>query len=183
MAKQKQNDYLGGVVIFVVMFTVAFIELHILKNLKAFKASSKETGTSLAERLWTAIGDTSPGRFEKHDVVTCTGTVVGKEPHYNRDGDMVFGLEPDPECEHLLTPANETYDIDGGGLWCEAVCQRPVTSPEAVHKDDCKRGGPYPTFPMPELGERWSVTGLYIIDIREGGHGEIHPITRMRRLD
>ena len=181
---KENDDYLGGVVIFVAMFTIAFIELHVLKNLKAFKAASSKggNGASLSERLWTAIGDTSPGRFEKRGVVTVTGTVVGKEPHYNRDGDMVFGLAPDEEYEHLLTPANDTYTIAGGGLWCEAVCQRPNTSPEAVHKDDCKRGGPYPTFPMPGMGERWSVTGLHIIDIREGGHAEIHPITRMSKI-
>ena len=137
---------------------------------------------ALADRLWTAIGDTSTTRYTKKSIVTVTGTVVGKAPHHNLDGDMVFGLKPDPQFTNLLTPQNKTYTIAGGGLWCEAVCQVANTSPEPVHVNDCKRGSPFPKFPMPKMGERWSVTGLHIIDLREGGHAEIHPITRMSKI-
>ena len=143
------------------------------------------TGVSdqaLADRLWTAIGDPSPARFTRRGIVTVTGTVVGKAPHQNRDGDMVFGLMPDPQFKNLLVPGNKTHTISGGGLWCEAVCQGPNVSPEPVHANDCKRGAPFPKFPTPKLGERWSVTGLHIIDIREGNFAEIHPITRMTKI-
>lgn len=173
-----KNDYLGGIVIFLIMFVIAFIELHFFKNVKAFAASG---GESLVDRLWTAIGDTSPSRFERRGVVTVTGKVVGKEPHYNRDGDLVFSLKPDAQYQGLLTAGNSKEKYDGG-IWCEAVCQKENTSPEPVHKDDCKRGGPYPKFPKPNKGDRWSVTGLHIIDLREDGQAEIHPITAMSKI-
>jgi hypothetical protein len=165
---------------------ILFILLYLKKQTTAVVAPVAGGGIGgdnvLAARLWTAIGDPSPIRFTKRGMVSVTGTVVGKEPHYNTDGDLVFGLKPDPQFQNLLTPQNKTYTIAGGGLWCEAVCQRPNTSIEPVHFNDCKRGGPFPIFPMPKMGERWRVTGLHIIDIREGGHAEIHPITSMSKL-
>lgn len=146
--------------------------------------SNVNNDTTLANRLWTSIAQPGlPGqRFIKKSIVTVTGKVVGKVPHYNTDGDLVFGLMPDPQFKNLLTPASAKHTISGGGLWCEAVCQKPNTSIEPVHFGDCSRGGPFPMFPMPKLGERWSVTGLHVIDVREGGHAEIHPITRMSKL-
>jgi len=140
--------------------------------------------TTLADRLWTSIGKPgAPGeRFDKRGVVTVTGTVVGKEPHFNTDGDLVFGLMPDAPFKNLLTAASAKHTISGGGLWCEAVCQKANTSSEEVHQGDCARGGPFPKFPTPKMGEKWSVTGLHVIDIREGGHAEIHPIVRMSKI-
>lgn len=176
--RMKNNDYLGGVVIFIVMFVIAFVELHFFKNVKAFAAPSSD---SLVDRLWQGIGDTSSTRFERRGVVTVTGKVVGKKPHRNSDGDNVFSLKPDKQYQGLLTSANSEGKYEGG-LWCEAICQGSNTSKEAVHKDDCKRGGPFPKFPMPKLGERWRVSGLHIIDKREDGQAEIHPITSMQKI-
>lgn len=171
----------------IVIILIFIIAGYFLLNRKtAIVAAVAPNDAQLAARLWTSIGQPgAPGvRFQKRNIVTVTGTVVGKTPHYNRDGDLVFGLMPDPQFKHLLTgKASEIHKtISGGGIWCEAVCQKPNTSPEPVHLGDCAKGGPFPMFPMPKMGERWSVTGLHIIDVREGGHSEVHPVTRMSKI-
>ena len=176
----------GSIGIILIILVGYFLVVHNNKPSAAVGAvaAPPTSDAALAARLWTAIGQPgAPGvRFIKKSIVTVTGTVVGKEPHFNTDGDLVFGLMPDPPFKNLLTPGNATHTIDGGGLWCEAVCQKPNTSVEPVHTGDCARGGPFPKFPVPKMGEKWSVTGLHVIDVREGNFSEIHPITRMSKI-
>jgi len=131
-------------------------------------------------RLWTGIG--VPSRLKKVRTVTLTGTVVGVKPHYVSDGDMVFALKPDPPNDTLVNAKNKAESKMGGGLWMEAICQKANTSKEPWHVGDCARGGPFPKFPMPKLGDRLRVTGTYAIDTREGGHAEVHGISRMQKI-
>ena len=42
--------------------------------------------------------------------------------------------------------------------------------------------GTSPQFPLPTVGDRVKVTGAYVIDIREGGHAEIHPAFAMSKI-
>jgi hypothetical protein len=42
--------------------------------------------------------------------------------------------------------------------------------------------GTSPKFPSPVVGDRVEVTGPYVIDIREGGHAEIHPATTISKI-
>lgn len=137
---------------------------------------------TLAQHLLLGLG--TP-RITPKRIVTVTGTISGCEPHFAPDGDLVFGLMPDPQFKNLLTPQNATHKCSGGGLWCEGMCQKMPNSlalSHPWHQGDCVRGGPFPKFPTPKVGDRYTITGMYAIDHREGGHAEIHPITRMSKL-
>ncbi len=35
---------------------------------------------------------------------------------------------------------------------------------------------------LPNVGSRVQVTGIYVIDIREGGHAELHPAYQIKRI-
>lgn len=138
--------------------------------------------TALANRLLLGLG--TP-RITPKRIVTVTGTISGCDPHFAPDGDLVFGLMPDAQFKNLLTPQNATHKCSGGGLWCEGMCQqeiKPLAASQPWHKGDCLKGGPFPKFPTPKVGDRYSVTGMYAIDHREGGFAEIHPITRMSKI-
>ena len=132
--------------------------------------------------LWQGIAQ--PARFQNLGCVTVTGQVVGVAPHYPTDGDMVFSLRLDPEYEHLLTEGNRTTEKMDGGIWCEAICQHENVSTESWHQGDCEKGGPFPKFPLPSIGDRLRITGIHTIDNGEGEYGqaEIHPITSMQQI-
>lgn len=114
--------------------------------------------------------------------ITVTGTVVGAtQPHYSPDGDMVFALKLDPQYSQYVNAKNNDPKYQGG-IWCEAVCQAKNVSPHPWHKGDCATGGPYPKFPLPKKGDRLKVTGIHAIDMGEGGHAEIHPVSSLEIL-
>lgn len=164
-----------GIVLLVIGFFVLF------KNKQAFVGPvAASNDSTLAARLLLGLG--TP-RITPKRIVTVTGTISGCDPHFAPDGDLVFGLMPDAQFKNLLTPQNATHKCSGGGLWCEGMCQQGVKSlPQPWHVGDCLKGGPFPKFPSPRVGDRYSVTGMYAIDHREGGHAEIHPITRMSKI-
>jgi hypothetical protein len=114
--------------------------------------------------------------------VTITGTVVGVKPHYTSDGDMVFALKPDEPYKEIVNIHNMSQSKMADGIWVEAVCQRPNESQDSWHVRDCAKGGPFPKFPLPNLGDRLRITGTYAIDIREGGYAEIHPVSRITKI-
>ena len=60
-----------------------------------------------------------------------------------------------------------------GGIWVELMCQQLNNATALVHKGDCS-AGTAPKFPPTSVGDRVKVTGADVIDIREGGHAEIH---------
>ena len=47
-----------------------------------------------------------------------------------------------------------------------------------IHIGDCK-GFNGPHFAIPKVGDRLKVTGVYVQDIDEGGHTEIHPVNKI----
>ena len=226
-----KSDYTGGVVLFVIVFSIALAELYFIKKRHAYIA--RRTGTVTAgavnatncpvlnnlatalNRLFNKVlgstvsplpatttptqqpssggggcdpnlwqGIAQPARLQNLGCVTVTGQVVGVAPHYPTDGDMVFSLRPDPEYEHLLTEGNRTTEKMDGGIWCEAICQHENVSTEPWHQGDCEKGGPFPKFPLPSIGDRLSVTGIHTIDNGEGEYGqaEIHPISQMSKI-
>ncbi|MGB7664594.1 MAG: hypothetical protein WBL67_17830 [Nitrososphaeraceae archaeon] len=76
---------LGDAGVWLVVIAVLIIIANNKKSVVvgAVAPSAPSTDQTLANRLWTAIGDPSPARFQKQGLVTVTGTVVGKQPHYN----------------------------------------------------------------------------------------------------
>jgi hypothetical protein len=73
---------LGDAGVWLVVIAVLIIIANNKKSV-VVGAVAPSTDQTLANRLWTAIGDPSPARFQKQGLVTVTGTVVGKQPHYN----------------------------------------------------------------------------------------------------
>lgn len=128
--------------------------------------------------LMDAIAVKSRLQFNK--CVTVTGTIVGEAPHYAPDGDMVFALKLDPQFASLVNEKNNTSKYQGG-IWVEVVCvQKNKAEGEAWHKGDCAKGAPFYKPPLPKVGNRMKVTGIHAIDVREGGHAEIHPVTSIQ---
>lgn len=158
------------------------IILYLLKQRAtagAIVAPVAANDNTLANRLLLGLG--TP-RITPKNIVTVTGTVVGVAPHYAPDGDMVFALKPDPPNDNLVNAQNKSQPKMAGGLWCEGMCQKPNKSPHPWHVGDCLRGGPFPKFSLPSVGDKMRITGMYAIDHREGGHAEIHPITAMSKV-
>jgi hypothetical protein len=113
-----------------------------------------------------------------YSCITVTGNVT--LVHSPSDGDVVFAVALDEPYQNLLTTANFNSKMNGG-IWVELICQSKNNSKELVLKGDCI-AGTSPQFLKPQVGDRVSVTGAYIIDIREGGHAEIHPASSMTKL-
>jgi hypothetical protein len=113
-------------------------------------------------------------RFIIGDCITVVGKVVWI--HYvNTDGDANFNLKLDSKYGSLLTPANNSPKFKGS-LHVEVVCQGPNTSKDPIKVNQCKvpkYNGPL--FKLPTVGTRVQVTGTYLLDVKEGGHTEIHP--------
>jgi len=172
-----EESNIGIMLVVAGLFALTFYLLRGQIGVVGAVASNDE---QVLARLWTAIG--VPSRLQRIRTVSLTGKVVGVAPHYAPDGDMVFALKPDPPNDTLVNAANKAQAKMGGGLWVEPQCQRPNKSTEPWHRGDCARGGPFPIYPLPKLGDRLAITGTYVIDTREGGHAEIHGVSRMSRL-
>jgi hypothetical protein len=97
------------------------------------------------------------------------------------DGDAVMALTLDKPYSNMVTVGNFN-DKMKGGIWVELICQKPMnlTTVEPFKIGSCK-GYNGPVFNLPKLGDHLTVTGTYIIDVREGGHAEIHPTSRVVR--
>jgi hypothetical protein len=145
-------------------------------------SSSNATDTIACDpSLWNYIKNKGPDRFQRlsPECVAVQGTVT--LVHHPPDGDTVFALKLDPQYKNMVTKANFDNKNMKGGIWVELICQSKNVSTEAVHKGDCQGyKGPY--FPTPKVNERWKVSGFHVIDIREGGHAEIHPTTSITRI-
>ena len=125
--------------------------------------------------------------------VTITGTVIGKGasriPHIHEesdeDSDLIINLLPDPEFKSLASPTNTRF---AGSIHLEAICQGNNFDPTIglvnvprIHIGDCK-GYNGPHFPIPKVGDRLKVTGVYVQDIGEGGHTEFHPVYKIETI-
>jgi hypothetical protein len=97
------------------------------------------------------------------------------------DGDAVMALTLDKPYSNMVTVGNFN-DKMKGGIWVELIYQKPMnlTTVEPFKIGSCK-GYNGPVFNLPKVGDHLTVTGTYIIDVREGGHAEIHPTSSLVR--
>jgi hypothetical protein len=126
--------------------------------------------------------DLNTTRFIVGNCITVTGKITWT--HYmNSDGDANFNLKLDKKYNSLLTPANNNKKLRGT-LHIEVVCQGKNSSTDLVKINQCKipkYDGPNFKKVLPKVGKRVQVTGIYVIDIREGGHAELHPAYQIRK--
>lgn len=154
-------------------------QLHELFNKNFPSISNNQTNTQCDISIYDDyVNPGLPRSFMLHPCITVTGniTLVHEPP----DGDTVFALTLDEPYQNLVTISNFNSKMTGG-IWVELIRQRTNSSTELVHKGDCL-AGTSPKFPSPEVGDRVEVTGAYVIDIREGGHAEIHPTAAMSKI-
>jgi hypothetical protein len=139
-------------------------------------------GCSNSSSIYNDFVNPGPPRFFMlNPCITVTGNVtLVHNPAAGLDGDTVFALQLDKPYANLVTTANFNSKMTGG-IWVELMCQSLNNATALVHKGDCS-AGTSPKFPLPAVGDRLNVTGAYVIDIREGGHAEIHPAFAMSRI-
>jgi len=127
--------------------------------------------------------DLNTTRFIVGNCITVTGKVTWT--HYmNTDGDANFNVKLDKKYNSLLTPANMNNKLKGT-LHVEVVCQGKNSSKDPVKINQCKTpkyDGPDFNKMLPKVGNRVQVTGIYVIDVREGGHAELHPAYQIKRI-
>ncbi len=136
--------------------------------------------SKIPQGLLDNIANDGPPRFKiVQDCVTVTGKVT--LVHTPSDGDTVFAFKLDKPFSSMVTSVNIDSSKMKGGIWVEMICQRPNTSHEPIHKEDCSKPNEIKEFhwPSPKIGDHLSVTGRYQQDVREGGHMEIHPTTNV----
>ena len=125
--------------------------------------------------------DLNSNRFIVKDCVTVSGKVTWT--HYvNIDGDANFNLKLDSKYKSLLTPANNSPKFKGA-LHVEVVCQGKNSTKDPVKVNQCKDpkyDGPNFKKVLPKVGKHVQVTGIYVIDVREGGHAELHPAYQIK---
>jgi len=146
----------------------------------ASSTTSPTTTTNCDLSLWNSIGNPGPPRFKMlNPCTTVTGTVT--LVHFPPDGDTVFALALDSPYKFMITKANYNTKMTGG-IWVEMICQRNNNAKDVrIHVGDCQ-GFNGQKFPTPKVGDHLSVTGSYILDIREGGHAEIHPASSITKI-
>jgi hypothetical protein len=127
--------------------------------------------------------DLNTTRFIVGNCITVSGKVTWT--HYmNSDGDANFNIKLDKKFNSLLTPANNSKKLKGT-LHIEVVCQGKNSSKDPVKINQCKipkYDGPNFKKVLPKVGSRVQVTGIYVIDVREGGHSELHPAYQIQRI-
>jgi hypothetical protein len=145
------------------------------------KATRSPGGTNASTNSgWACIAQ--PDRLSRQQEVTVTGTVLSSStgPHTAPDGDLVFSFKLDPQFKSLVNAKNNDAKY-AGGIWVEAVCQKSNKSTEAWHKGDCANCTPKKFF-TPKVGQRLRISGTHVLDTREGGHAEIHPVSEMTAI-
>jgi hypothetical protein len=65
--------------------------------------------------------------------------------------------------------------------YTEGQLQQLVNNIPSVHVGDCK-GFNGRHFPIPTVGGRLKVTGVYVQDIGEGGNTELHPVYKIETI-
>jgi hypothetical protein len=165
----------------IITTAIVAIVILVLFNYKATAISNISTTNSTISSkgcnssLWNFIAN-PPGRFKiLNQCVTVTGTVISINPQ--PDGDTDFPLALDPVYKNIVTKANFN-PVMKGGIWSEMICQHPETSYEVepFKRGECN-GFNGPFFNVPQVGQHILVTGTYLLDLREQGHAEIHPVS------
>ncbi|HEY5631488.1 MAG TPA: hypothetical protein VIR31_05125 [Nitrososphaeraceae archaeon] len=145
-------------------------------------SSSSLSSKTCNQSLWNFIAN-SPRRFKIiNQCVTVTGIVLSVNPE--PDGDTDFPLALDPQYKNMVTKANFN-SLMRGGIWCEMICQHPEISSEIepFKRGECTGFNARLIFnPVPQVGQHLMVTGTYLLDLREGGHAEIHPVSSIRLI-
>ena len=148
----------------------------------ATTSSSSLSSKTCNQSVWNFIAN-PPGRFKIiNQCVTVTGTVLSINPE--PDGDTDFPLALDKPYKNMVTKANFN-PLMRGGLWCEMICQHPEISSEIepFKRGECTGFNARLIFnPLPQVGQHLLVTGTYLLDLREGGHAEIHPVSSIRLI-
>ena len=118
----------------------------------------------------------------EHNKSMCNrnSTVLSINPQ--PDGDTDFPLALDPPYKNTVTKANFN-PVMQGGIWSEMICQHPETSSEVqpFKRGECK-GFNGPIFNVPQVRQHIRVTGTYLLDLREDGHAEIHPVSSIELI-
>ena len=130
--------------------------------------------------LWKFIAN-PPGRFKiLNQCVSVTGIVLSMQ--YEPDGDIDFPLLLDAPYKNMVTKANFN-PLMRGGIWSEIICQHPEQSfaVEPFKRGECN-GYNGPIFNVPHAGQHIQVTGTYLLDVREAGHAEIHPVSSIKLI-
>ena len=130
--------------------------------------------------LWKFIAN-PPGRFKiLNQCVSVTGIVLSIQ--YEPDGDTDFPLLLDTPYKSMVTKANFN-PLMRGGIWSEIICQHPEQSfaVEPFKRGECN-GYNGPIFNVPHAGQHIQVTGTYLLDVREAGHAEIHPVSSIKLI-
>jgi hypothetical protein len=154
-----------------------------IQELFASSPTAQKTNTTSNKcnpSLWNFIPLPGPPRFIMlNPCVTVSGNV--SVVRFPADGDAVMALTLDKPYSNMVTVGNFN-DKMKGGIWVELICQKPMnlTTVEPFKIGSCK-GYNGPVFNLPKVGDHLTVTGTYIIDVREGGHAEIHPTSRVVR--
>jgi hypothetical protein len=126
------------------------------------------------ESLWKFIPTPSRLRIV-NPCISITGIVDVIRLH-PPDGDTNLGIKLDSQYNGMLTKANYSNKLMHGDMWVEMICQHKNVSDNPIKKGGCK-GYNGPHFIVPSKGEHVNITGSYVLDIREGGHAEIHPVS------
>jgi hypothetical protein len=172
-------------IIAIILIPIAAIASLALLNYKAIATSNKTINSTISSNgcnssLWNFIAN-PPGRFNIiNQCVTVTGTVLSINPQ--PDGDTDFPLALGPPYKNMVTNANFN-SVMKGGIWSEMICQRPETSPEVqpFKRGECN-GFNGPLFNVPQVGQHIRVTGTYLLDLREQGRAEIHPVSSIELI-
>ena len=130
--------------------------------------------------LWKFIPN-PPGRFKVlNQCVSVTGIVLSIQ--YEPDGDTDFPLLLDAPFKNMVTKANFN-PLMQGGIWCEMICQHQEQSSavEPFKRGECN-GYNGPIFNVPHARQHLQVTGTYLLDVREEGHAEIHPVSSIKLI-
>jgi hypothetical protein len=109
-------------------------------------------------------------------IITACQTVTGviAKVGSSDDGDIDMQLTLDSEFRNLLNNGNITKL--NGNLQIEAICQAPVHPDVPDAQRTCANFSG--TVPIPAVGTRVRLTGVYVLD-SDHGWMEIHPISVM----
>ena len=141
------------------------------------KSILANTNSKCNGSLWKFIPTPSRLRIV-NPCISITGIVDVIRLH-PPDGDTNLGIKLDSQYKNLLTKANFSNKLIHGNMWIEMICQHKNISDNPIKKGGCK-GYDGPHFIVPKKGQHVNVTGSYVIDIREGGHAEIHPVSSIK---
>ena len=147
------------------------------------KAVARTGGGRCDPSLWNFIANLAGSFKILNRCVTVTGTVLSNT-HQEPDGDVDFPLSLDPPYKNMVTKANFNPIIQGG-IWCEIICQHSEVSSkiEPFKRGECNGfNGRLILNLLPQISQHLRITGTYLLDMREGGHSEIHPVSSIQLL-